>query len=89
MLVVHVLPWAFAVAGGADVHVTLGRVLGALAIVAIFVVAGGVVAILLGDATKAKQAIAYGLGWQGTIGGLIQGTRTIGNGGDSPDPPGD
>jgi hypothetical protein len=42
-----------------------------------FIAAGGVVAVLVGDAVKAKQAIAYGLGWQGLIGGFLQGT--VGN----------
>lgn len=35
--------------------------------------AGGVVAYVVGDARSARHAIAYGLGWQGLIGGYLQG----------------
>jgi hypothetical protein len=54
--------------------ITFPRVLGALLVLGVFVAAGGGVAILVGDATEPKQAIAYGLGWQGLIGGFLQGT---------------
>ncbi len=47
LLVVQVLPWAQALAGGG-------------------------IAVLVGDATHPKQAIAYGLGWQGLIGGFLK-----------------
>jgi hypothetical protein len=74
LLVVHVLPWAIALTKGADAHIAFWRVVGAVLMFAIFALGGGVVAMLVGDATEAKQAIAYGLGWQGLIGGFIQGT---------------
>lgn len=64
-----------ALARGADLHITPARVIGAVLVLTVFVVAGGVVAILVGDAAKPKQAIAYGLGWQGLIGGFLQGQR--------------
>jgi hypothetical protein len=72
LLVVQVLPWAQALAGGADLHLTFPRLLGALLIVLVFIVAGGGIAVLVGDATHPKQAIAYGLGWQGLIGGFLK-----------------
>jgi hypothetical protein len=72
-LVVQVLPFGLALAGGAEVTVTLARVLGCVLVLVVFIAAGGVVAILVGDAVKPKQAIAYGLGWQGLIGGFLQG----------------
>jgi hypothetical protein len=78
LLVVQVLPWAISLAQGADFHFTFPRLVGALLVLAIFIIAGGVVAMLVGDANEAKQAIAYGLGWQGLIGGFIQGTRATG-----------
>jgi hypothetical protein len=59
---------------GADVHITLWRVVGAALVLLIFVSAGGFVAFLVGDATHIKQAVIYGLGWEGTLGGFIQGT---------------
>lgn len=84
LLVVHVLPWALALAGGADVNISVGRIIGVVLVLGVFIVGGGIVAILVGDATEPKQAIAYGLGWQGTIGGLIQGIAggPSGDGGD-------
>jgi membrane associated rhomboid family serine protease len=75
LLVVHALPWGISLSQGAEVHITPVRVFGVFLIVAVFIVAGGVFAMALGDADQPKQAIAYGLGWQGSIGGLIQGVR--------------
>jgi hypothetical protein len=51
---------------------TLPRIVGALLVLAVFVAAGGVVAVVVGDAVQPKHAIAYGLGWQGFIGGLLR-----------------
>jgi hypothetical protein len=78
LLVVQVLPFAWQLTHGTPLAVTLTRVLGFVLVVVIFIAAGGGVALLIGDATQAKQAIAYGLGWQSTIGGFIQGTRAKG-----------
>ncbi len=79
--VVQILPFALELThGNAHLQLSVGRVVGALTVLAIFVVGGGVVAILLGDATQPKQAIAYGLGWQATIGGFFQGTRVAASG---------
>lgn len=71
---VQVLPFGLALLQGAVFKVTLLRVIGFLLVLTVFIAAGGVVAILVGDATEPKQAIAYGLGWQGLIGGFLQGT---------------
>jgi hypothetical protein len=41
-------------------------------LIVVYVVVGGAVAWIVGDATHPKQAVAYGLGWQGLIGGFLQ-----------------
>jgi hypothetical protein len=40
-----------------------------------YIAAGGLVAFLVGDATAARHAVAYGMGWQGLVGGFLQGKR--------------
>lgn len=76
LFVVQVLPTAFELAAGrAKLELSLSRVVGALLVMAIFVAGGGVAAFLVGDAQEAKHAVAYGLGWQGTLGGFIQSQR--------------
>lgn len=78
-MVVQVLPWGLALAGGANLHITLPRVLGVVLVIAAFIAAGGLVALLFSnDTTSVKEAITYGLGWQGLIGGFIQGRRAEG-----------
>jgi len=51
--------------------ITRFRVIGAVLCMIIFAIGGGVVATLIGDATEEKHALAYGLGWQGFIGGYL------------------
>jgi len=46
-------------------------VVAAVLVVAIFAGCGGVVATLIGGATEEKHALAYGLGWQGFLGGYL------------------
>jgi hypothetical protein len=78
LLVVQVLPVAFSLAHGATLQLSFGRVLGAIVVILIFVALGGVTALLVADGSSAvKYPLTAGLGWQSTIGGLIQGTRTI------------
>jgi uncharacterized membrane protein YbjE (DUF340 family) len=60
---------------GAELHISGTRVLGFVVVGIGSMVLGGLVAYLIGDATAARQAVAYGVGWQGTLGGLIQGQR--------------
>jgi hypothetical protein len=60
---------------GAELHLSGTRVLGFLVVLVGYLAAGGLVAYLVGDATAARHAIAYGLGWQGLIGGFLQGKR--------------
>lgn len=57
---------------GAELHVSGTRIAGFLVVVTCYLVAGGLVAYVVGDATAARHAIAYGLGWQGLIGGLLK-----------------
>jgi len=73
LAVVQVLPYAFALIRGAELTLSPGRVVGALLVLLIFIAGGGIAAIIAGDASQAKQAIAYGLGWQATVGGFING----------------
>ncbi len=76
----QVLPWGLALARGAHLELSLHQAIGAAVVLAVFIVAGGVVAILVGDAIRPKQAIAYGLGWQGLIGGFLRGTTPAADG---------
>lgn len=75
LVIVQAIPWGFALMRGADFHVSSRRVLGAVIVIGGYMVAGGVVASVIGDAKAARHAIAYGLGWQGLIGGYLQGRR--------------
>jgi hypothetical protein len=77
LLVVRLLPVATELARGAPApNVTGPRVLGSVLLFAIFAVGGGVAAVLVGEAIEPKHAIAYGLGWQGILGGVIQEARS-------------
>ncbi len=60
---------------GADLHFTPTRLLGVAIVFTGTMALGGFVAYLIGDATTARVAISYGLGWQGLLGGFIQGKR--------------
>lgn len=60
---------------GADLHISGTRIAGFLVVVAGYMAAGGLVAYLVGDAVVARHAVAYGMGWQGLIGGFLQGKR--------------
>lgn len=46
------------------------RISGYIGSLVIYVVLAGVVAILVGDAEHAKQAIAYGMGWEAVVKGI-------------------
>lgn len=46
------------------------RVIGYIGSLAVYVLLAGVVAILVGDAQHAKQAIAYGMGWEAVAKGI-------------------
>jgi uncharacterized membrane protein YbjE (DUF340 family) len=61
---------------GADLHINPRRIFGAVLVLGGFIAAGGTVAVLVGGATSPKHAIAYGLGWQSIIGGLLKGEYT-------------
>jgi len=75
--IVQLLPIGYALAAGkTDIVISWGRVIGALIIVMGLITMGGLAALGLGSATAATptdplEAIAYGLGWQSTIGGLV------------------
>jgi hypothetical protein len=60
---------------GAEITFSFSRVLGFAIVLIIFMALGGLIAYLVGDATDPRHALFYGLGWQGTIGGFIQGRR--------------
>lgn len=69
------LPWAYGLLNGAELTISFSRCVGLVVVVAGTMALGGFVAYLVGGATSAHQAVAYGLGWQGTLGGVIQGAR--------------
>jgi uncharacterized membrane protein YbjE (DUF340 family) len=60
---------------GADLHISWTRVTGFAVVIVGYLAAGGLVAFLVGDATAARHAVAYGMGWQGLVGGFLQGAR--------------
>lgn len=75
LLAVQGLPLAGALARGElEWQPSVGRILGVVGFVTAFVSLGGAAALVVGDAAEAKHAIAYGLGWQGILGGYITGT---------------
>ncbi len=72
-LVVMILPEAVKIfRGEKTLAITVPRLLAALVIATIFVFAGGLLAIAFGDATQAKQALAYGLGMEGLLAGSLK-----------------
>jgi hypothetical protein len=75
LLVVHVLPWARSLMHGTELHLTFTRVLGAILVFVAQPAVGGAVAFAIGGATAPRHAVAYGFGWQGLVGGLLQGSR--------------
>jgi hypothetical protein len=60
---------------GAELHLGWTRVLGFVVLFGGSMALGGLVAYLVGDATAPRHAIAYGVGWQGLLGGFLQGQR--------------
>jgi hypothetical protein len=76
LLFAQALPWGLALLHGAELHITPTRIVGLVVVIAGTMALGGLVAYLIGDAT-AREAVLYGLGWQGAIGGFIQGTRSV------------
>lgn len=76
LLVVQVLPFLFeALHKNAAPDIALWKVGIAAGILVIFVLGGGVAALIPGDASKKGEALAYGLAWQASLGGAIQGVR--------------
>ncbi len=72
-LVVLILPEALKIfRGEQSLAITLPRLIAALVIAAIFIAAGGALSIAFGDATEGKQALAYGLGIEGILGGTLK-----------------
>jgi hypothetical protein len=56
-----------------DFNFSLRGALVVVGLLALQAALGGAVAVLVGDATLAKQAIAYGVGAEGIVGGYIKG----------------
>jgi hypothetical protein len=73
--IVQLLPFGYAlVAGKVDIECTIGRMIGMMIVVVGLVAVGGLAALGVGSAATATdpiQAIACGLGWQSTVGGLL------------------
>ena len=51
---------------------SMGRVIVALLLAAVFITLGGVAAVVIGDAREAKHAIAYGIGFEAILGGVLR-----------------
>jgi hypothetical protein len=75
LVFVAILPWGLGLMGGAELIVSFPRLVGVVVVVVATMALGGLVAFVVGDATSARHAVFYGLGWQGLIGGFIQGRR--------------
>jgi uncharacterized membrane protein YbjE (DUF340 family) len=72
LVVVQAIPWGLRLMRGADFHFSPTRLLGAIIVIVGYLVMGGLVATAVGGADAPRHAIAYGLGWQGLIGGFLQ-----------------
>lgn len=65
---VFVLPWMLQLARGEiDLNMRPSRLVGLVGLLVLFVGLGGMAAYIVGDATEAKHAIAYGLGFEGIL----------------------
>jgi hypothetical protein len=60
---------------GAELSIKPKTVFGFVIVFSGTLALGGLVAYLIGDASAPRDAIFYGLGWQGVLGGFIQGGR--------------
>jgi hypothetical protein len=81
LVVVSLLPLGYALSSGSQTLVINGsRVVGWAIVVIGLIAVGGFAALGVGNAADASQptepihAIAYGLGWQSTLGALAKGT---------------
>lgn len=71
-LFVFLLPWAMALwRSSATLQFSGSRFFLALLIAVVFVGLGGAAAFLIGDAPQPKHAMAYGMGFEGILGGVI------------------
>ncbi len=61
-----------AVRTGTGPKLTRWRVVGAVIIVLVFILAGGVAAAIMDDATKGSQALVYGMAWEAILGGALR-----------------
>lgn len=52
---------------------TAGRIVVAILLATVYVMLGGVAAVIVGDAVEVKHAIAYGLGFEALLGGVLRG----------------
>lgn len=78
LLVSQVLPVAIIAAKtGRGWTITVWRVVGVIIVFAIYIGIGGVVAIAMGDATKAGQAIVYGIGSQAIFAGIVKTGKAV------------
>lgn len=74
LTVTQVLPAAVAAARtGTGWTLTPWRIAGVLTVIAIFVVLGGVAALIFrNDDTRIQDAIAFGMAWEALLGGVIK-----------------
>jgi hypothetical protein len=78
LAVSQVLPLAIEVAkSGAGWTLTRWRVAAAIVVVLVFVLIGGVAALMAGNATSAGQAIIFGIGSQATVAGVFKTSKAL------------
>jgi hypothetical protein len=76
-LFVDGIPFCRGLAEGKSAPVlTRTRILGGLGFLIFVLALGGFVAVGLGGVTEARQAMAYGAAWQGTMGAFVLGETT-------------
>jgi hypothetical protein len=70
---VFLLPWLTAVAKGeVSLDFSWTRLLGVIGLFFVYISLGGVAALLVGEASEIKHAIAYGLGFEGVLKGAAE-----------------
>ncbi len=72
-LLVFMLPWLTRIAKDeVEVNFSWPRLLSVIGLFLVYVALGGVAALFVGEATEAKHAITYGLGFEGILKGASE-----------------
>jgi hypothetical protein len=74
--IVHALPFGVGLQRGQKLKITGSALLGVFIVLAAFLGLGGLASVILTKATDGtQQQIIYGIGFQSTIGGALQGIK--------------